>query len=91
MWLVCLLAGNLDRYELSMQINHAHRTLKNEDNSNCWPIFAQFVSWMEVYNVDEIKALQNSMLQESISQIDVSIELTRWHNSAFKQRKEMLQ
>lgn len=36
---------NLDCYKLNMQISNAHRTPKSEDNNNCRPIFAQFVSW----------------------------------------------
>ena len=35
----------LDYYELDLQIGRAHRTPKNEIESVCRAIFAEFVSW----------------------------------------------
>ena len=36
---------HLDYYELDLQISGAHRTPKNESESVCRLIFAQFVNW----------------------------------------------
>ena len=83
---------NLDRYELNMQISRAHRPLKSEDNSNCQPIFAQFVSWRYT---DEIRRKLIQLQATRKSKITVSQmpseELTQRRNNASKRRKEMLQ
>ena len=83
---------NLDHYELNMQISHAYRTLKSENNSNCQPIFAQFISWRYANEVRR-KLIQLHATRKSkitISQM-FSKELTQQHNNVLKQRKAMLQ
>ena len=82
----------MDYYELDLQISPAHRTLKNESESVCRPIFTQFVNW---HYADDVKRRLMKLHAAKQSNITVTQmftkRLTTRRNETLKQCKKGLE
>ena len=82
----------MDYYQLDLQISRAHRTTKNESESVCRSIFAQFVNWRYADDVRRRLIKLHAAKQSNITVTQMfTKQLTTRGNKALKRRKDLLE